>query len=297
MTPDLPACKLTLKRKRILRKENDLNIPTTIALRNVRNRKAWAVSVVLLAMIVISVACSNIGPTETRDDSFSVGASPSLEVDGFNGSVVVNKGVSGTIRVQATLKGVDKIEYSVVQNGDKVTVVAEQEAGFNVNFGESPSAKIEITAPSNTQIDLRTSNGRIEAHGFEQSGAAKTSNGRIVLENVKGDFKAETSNGSIEIEGFEGAADLKTSNGSITFSGVLTQGSENRMRTSNGNINVTLEGTPSVELDASTSNGSVTSDLPITTTGRVDENHLVGTIGNGDAELSIDTSNGSIRVQ
>ena len=69
------------------------------------------------------------------------------------------------------------------------------------------------------------------------------------------------------------------------------------MTTSNGGITITLKGTPSVNLDASTSNGSITTKLPILTTSTGDEDHLVGTIGAGDADLFVRTSNGSVTIQ
>ena len=64
-----------------------------------------------------------------------------------------------------------------------------------------------------------------------------------------------------------------------------------------GSVEIKLHGTPSVNLDASTGNGSVTIGLPILTTSPGDEHHQVGTIGAGDAELFVRTSNGSVMIQ
>jgi DUF4097 and DUF4098 domain-containing protein YvlB len=89
---------------------------------------------------------------------------------------------------------------------------------------------------------------------------------------------------------------LETSNGSVRFTGELTPGGGNEMRPSDGSITVNLESEPSIELEASTSRDSVTSKLPIIASSAGDD-HLIGTIGNGDAELTIWTSNGSITVQ
>ena len=68
------------------------------------------------------------------------------------------------------------------------------------------------------------------------------------------------------------------------------------MTTSNGSVDIKLQGTPSVELDASTGNGSITTKLPILTTSPGDKHQVVGTIGDGDAELFVRTSNGSVMV-
>jgi DUF4097 and DUF4098 domain-containing protein YvlB len=61
-------------------------------------------------------------------------------------------------------------------------------------------------------------------------------------------------------------------------------------------VDVELLGTPSIKLDASTNNGDVTSELPITATSTGDD-HLVGTIGDGEADLYIRTSNGDVTIR
>jgi DUF4097 and DUF4098 domain-containing protein YvlB len=209
---------------------------------------------------------------------------------------VVNTGSDSTIRVQATLKKADKIEYSASQDGDTVSVEAKEKGKSLSLFGQSPGADIDVTVPVQTIVELRTSNGSIEIYGIERSGTLRTSNGKIVMENVKGDFDADTSNGSITVNTMEGTVKLETSNGRINFTGELTPGGKNEMKSSNGSITVNLEGEPSVELDASTSNGDVTSKLPILATSTGDD-HLAGSIGDAEAELRIRASNGSVTVQ
>lgn len=139
-------------------------------------------------------------------------------------------------------------------------------------------------------------NGSIEVRGLRGSGVLRTSNGKIVAGDFTGDLQASTSNGGIEVTGLKGSANLETSNGHISFSGELTPGSRNEIRTSNSGVSVRLEGTLSVVLDASTSNGKVSSELPLLATS-TDNTHLAGTIGDGDSELSIRASNGSITIR
>ena len=63
------------------------------------------------------------GPTETRDDSFVVGASPRVVVSGGNGRVIVNPGTDGTVRVQATLRKPDDVEY---ETGGGIAAIGPQ---------------------------------------------------------------------------------------------------------------------------------------------------------------------------
>ncbi len=269
------------------------------------------VAVMVMAITLLAAAGCTAGPTETRDDSFSVNGTATLVVNNDNGWIKVSTGTDDEVRIQATLRGIDRIDYEVSQDGNTITVLAEIEQGW---FISNVGVDITITTPVNTDVELETSNGAIELNGIEGTGTLRTSNGEIVLENMKGAFEGRTSNGKIEVDTLEGTAflrtsnggldlqevigevDAETSNGGISYSGDMIPGGDNRLITSNGNVDVELMGTPSIKLDASTNNGDVTSELPITATTTSDD-HLVGTIGDGEADLYIESSNGDVTIR
>ena len=264
----------------------------------------WAVLLGAVLLLVAGCSCVTFTwdseksdePVEIRDDSFTLGPSPRLLVTSFNGRVTVDPSSDNTIRVQARLTRADRVNYEVRQDGNMVEVKAEMKWLVGKTVGPDPGVDVEITVPSSTSVELITSNGMIELRGMNESGTLRTSNGMIVVENMMGDIDARTSNGAIEVMGFVGATILKTSNGDITFTGELTAGGRNEMETSNGDVNVAFQGTPSIQLDATASNGTVTSKLPILTTS-VEKTHLAGIIGEGEAELTIHTSNGAVTIQ
>jgi hypothetical protein len=292
----------------------------------------WALGVAFLgALLFLGIGCEvtididdngdgDVGPTETRDDSFSVGESPALVVTSENGSIDVETGPAGTIRVLATLRNAPRVQYEAIEQGNTVTVEAEVDSG-----ARNAGADIVVSVPAETEVELKTSNGRIEIQGLEAPGTLRTSNGRVVMKQLEGDFDARTSNGPIEVTSMEGEAtlatsngpvtldkvkgngpvtldkvkgafDVDTSNGNISFSGEMTAGGDNRLETSNGSVTVELGGTPSVELDASTSRGEVTSELSIDAS-KTKKQELVGTIGEGEADLVIRSTNGSVTVE
>ena len=277
-------------------------------MRSIRLTLPFIVAVVMAIALLAATGCT-AGATEARDDSFTVTGPVTLVVNNENGEIEVSTGPEDEVRVQATLRGVNAIDYEVSQDGNTITVDAEI-----TGWWSSAEVDITITTPANTDVELETSNGMISLNDIEGTGTLKTSNGRIALDNVKGDFDVTTSNGRIEVDTMEGTAllrtsngrldlqgltgevDAQTSNGNIAFSGNMTAGGNNRLVTSNGNVAVELLGTPSVNLDASTSNGEVTSELTITATITSDE-HLVGTIGDGEADLYIETSNGNVTIR
>jgi DUF4097 and DUF4098 domain-containing protein YvlB len=264
----------------------------------------------IAALLLLATGCET-GPTEFQDDSFTVGVYPTVIVNSENGSVEINAGPDNKVRIEATLTDAPRVEYELSQDGDTITVDAKTSKQWL--FYDSAAVDIIITTPAGTYVEIDTSNGNVELRGMEGSGILNTSNGKIVLKDVKGDYIGTTSNGDIEIGTLEGTCVISTSNGSVDiwdaegdieiessngdiwFSGEMS-GSSSRLVTSNGKVDVELLGTPSVSLDAKTSNGTVTCELEITAT-LTREDHLVGTIGAGDAELYIRTSNGNVKIR
>jgi len=264
-------------------------------------------------MALASSACTTSPATSTETDNFTVGDSATLIVRSLNGRIQVEAGSDNIVTVRAELKDIRRIKYEAIKNGDEVIVTAEKTGDWWFPAGNT-KADIYVTVPAHTALKLKTSNGQIEVQGTTGGGTLETSNGAIVLDDVKGDFDATTSNGAVEIDTIDGKASVRTSNGRVTlqqakgefnartsnetvsFSGEMTPGGSNRLVTSNGSVQVELTGTPSVHLDASTSNEKVKCALPILAT-KTDSNHLVGTIGAGEAELYIQTSNDDVTIK
>lgn len=259
------------------------------------------------------------GRTSMRDDTFTVGDKPRLEVHGFSGRVRVNSGSPGSIRVRAKLKNPHSIEYRAVQEGDLVKVEArpDRQSGRVLPgpFGQRCGVNIEVVVPVATGVDLETSNGLVEVRGTEGGGTLRTTNGRIKVERFKGDLEASTSNGAVTLKTFSGSAELattnsrisiedgsgrfdaRTTNGSVKFQGSMEPGGANRLSTTNGSIKVALGAEPSLKLAAAADNGRVRCDVPgfVPTLDR--RRKVEGTVGKGGAELTARTTNGSIAIE
>ena len=260
--------------------------------------------------------------TESRegrdhDDTFTIDGPPRLEVENFNGRVeVIGGGPEGSVRVRAEIRNPDRTDYRLGQDGNTIRVEAKRKGKLGIFQFVSTSRgnRISVTVPTNADVSIHTSNGRIELHKVDGTVKLHTSNGRISVAEVQGKVEAQTSNSRIDAKKVIGEVDLRTSNGRVTieeskgvftaltdngrvhFEGELEPGGDNRFRTSNGSISVQLAGEPSLKLDASTSNGSVKCSHPLSGQVTSGKNHLAGVIGAGDASLTLQTSNGSISV-
>ena len=61
-----------------------------------------------------------------KEDTFSVGPSPKLEVQSFNGRIELKAGPDDQIRVRASFKQPSRIEYESVKDGDTVRITAKK---------------------------------------------------------------------------------------------------------------------------------------------------------------------------
>ena len=107
-------------------------------------------SLTMLLLFVAIVACipAFASETETRDDTFSVGAAPKIVVSNDNGQINVVTGNEGTVNVRAIIRRPDDVEYGVVQEGDTIRVEARVSSGWGWGFGTDAGAEITVTLPA-----------------------------------------------------------------------------------------------------------------------------------------------------
>ena len=256
--------------------------------------------------------------SEIREDSFRAQEVPDLVVENFNGRVeIVGDSPDGGVHITGSIRHPDLVDYSAVQEGDTILVRAKP-SGRRSFMGWrflNRGAHIRISSPSEANVDIQSSNGRVVLRRIEGAGTLRTSNGRIETDRVsgkfdmrtsnsrieaarvEGDFRLETSNGRITVLDAQGTFDAETSNGSIRFNGEILPHKESRLATSNGSVNATLRGEPSLRVSARTSNGSVVCHREIEIEGEAKKRQLEGVIGGGEGSLTIRTSNGSVTIE
>ncbi len=263
---------------------------------------------VLLALGLFStmslVAC---GPTESRTNTFSVGASPAVDVTVGNGNVSLVVAEEGEIIVTADLRKPDSVEYEVSQDGDLITVNAKTRSGSR--------ADVTVTVPRNTEFELSTGNGNIEVADVQAPGQANIGDGKMTLKDMEGSYNLSNGNGSITLEGVRGdviasigngditlsdatgSFNLSDGNGNIRFQGELTSGGNNSFGVGNGSVTAELTGSPSVVLDLEVEQkGKIRCDLPIAETEK-SEYRLAGTVGSGEAALKVNIGTGNIIIR
>lgn len=287
--------------------------------------KGVVVTVILALVLLSTVVLVGCAPTETRSNNFSVGPNPSVVVTVGNGNVNLVTGSEGEIAVTASLKNPDRIDYTVSQVGDVITIIAETQTGSRAN--------VTVTVPENTGFELNTGNGDVDVASVQASGQVNSGNGSIKLQETNGDITGNIGNGSITLSDIEGSYDLNIGNGNIkvtgaaglfrmntgngdisitdatgsftlsagnggiSFEGELTPGNDNNVSVGNGSITMEITGSLSLSLDLEIeSQGRVRCDLPVTVSEQ-SEHRLIGTVGNGEATLIARTGSGNITIR
>lgn len=185
------------------------------------------------------------------------------------------------IEVEATANSVSVDTIFPKWKNIRVSVNYEVKVPQGVNLGKvkSTNGSVYITGPVG-HTNASTTNGKIELDGAKGTVSLSSTNGRIEAVNIRGELDADTTNGTIVLEmlSFEDAIKAKTTNGSIT----LRVGSLEKVN---------------ADFNARTTNGSISLDLPVTLKSmKKSRRSLEGQIGQGGPEISLRTTNGSIKI-
>ena len=149
-----------------------------------------------------------------------------------------------------------------------------------------------------SEVELRTGNGAIHIGQTEGSVTAATGNGDLEVESARGPVRASTGNGRIFVSTASGPVSATTGNGDIDVRmRALSTDADMNFTSGSGAVRVTLPADFNGDVDASTGNGDLRTDFAIKLVGRLDPQHMRGTIGNGGRMLHLSTGNGRLEIR
>lgn len=268
---------------------------------------------------------------ETRapqtDQTIDVVKGTRLVVDNFAGEVVVRTWERNALRVQARHR--ERAKVSIRPSASQVVVSSSSDAMGSVDY--------EITAPSwmamritgtynfvtiegaQSEIVAETTRGDILIKGGTGTITAKSIQGEVVVEGARGrvtansvnegirisdttgDIVAETNNGDIRLTNVRsGSVEVATINGDVVFDGPPAERGRYRFTTHNGNIVAYVPDSANVSFIVRSYTGSFQSAIPLNGPPRSDVRQgrrTTYTLGNGSAEMEMESFGGSIRVR
>lgn len=292
-----------------------------------------ALAVLMFAGCEINVDSEGIVSRETK--RFTVTGVPQVELDTFDGAIEVHSWDRNEVEVEIEKRAmeqqlVDEMQVTAEQQGDrivvKVTAPSRSEGfdGIQIGVHISPTARLRVALPRNTQLTASSDDGSITVEDVTGTIRLTALDGSIRGSRLNGDVYVRSSDGAIRLDRSEGAFDVETEDGSITMAAKLTK---LRARTSDGSIRLDVEPDSSMadDWDLQTSDGSVVLQLPTgfdamidaeTGDGRVSVNHpgladearrgddreerrrtLRATLGAGGKILRVRSGDGSIRIE
>jgi len=260
---------------------------------------------IILAVFVLLLAGSAAALADYREDfskTLPLKAGERFSLANVNGGVTVSTWKEDKVEIRAVKvarndeKDLKDVEIRVEQSAGHVLVKAiwpKFRLHFNVNVD------FEIKVPEGVILDeVETVNGGVEVTGRYGRAVAGTTNGSVSVEDASGELKAYTTNGGIQVSRFEGKLDAETTNGNIRLEG-LTFKDGIAAETTNGSITLAIASPEKLNANllARTTNGHITVDFPVTLKNLTPSKHRVeATIGQGGPEISLETTNGSIKI-
>ncbi len=241
--------------------------------------KAIGLLVMLLPGVLLAASNDDI------DQEFTVEPGGTLTVNSDAGNIEVDTWNQNQVRVR--VRNTRGFDMEVVQEGNDVVVIADQERGL-FGFGGGSNIRFDVSVPMDYNVDLNTGGGSITVADINGEVRADTSGGRITVGRVNGgDVMVDTSGGSIDIDDVDGSVSADTSGGNITIANVS---GDVEADTSGGRIRI---GNVGGNIYADTSGGSIEVGE---SGGRMDLDTSGGTIRAGWAQgpLVADTSGGNI---
>jgi DUF4097 and DUF4098 domain-containing protein YvlB len=150
-------------------------------------------------------------------------------------------------------------------------------------------------------ITAKSVEGEVQVEGARGKVNVSSVNEKIKITDTTGEITAESVNGGITMTGIDSkSVDASTVNGNIVFEGKLADGGHYSFDTHNGDLSLGVPENANATFTIRTYQGSFSTDLPLDGVSRADiqrGRRVTTTLGNGSADVSLETFGGSIRVR
>ena len=258
-------------------------------------RVSRKIGAVLLPAAVLFGACDmSLGnltgrATEEWTHTYPLTAGGEVRIVNTNGKIDV-EGVDGStveVRAEKIAKGatedsaremLPRIKITEEAKPDRVSIETERMGGIMIGAGFE--VRYHVKVPKGTVVNVANTNGV------------------IALTNLGGKVSAHTTNGLVSGKMMTGGVDAHTTNGGVNIDMASVGTQRIALHTTNGGVTLSLPDTAKANLEASCTNGGINvsalDKLEITDKSR---RHVEGRMNGGGTSISLETTNGSIRVR
>jgi len=150
-------------------------------------------------------------------------------------------------------------------------------------------------------VTAKSVEGEVDIQGARGKITVSSVNEKIRISDTSGEITAEAVNGDITMTGINSkSVDATTVNGDITYEGQVVDGGHYSFGTHNGDIALGLPENTNATFSLRTYQGSVSTDFTLAGYNREDMRRgrrVTATLGNGSADVSLETFGGGIRLR
>jgi hypothetical protein len=226
--------------------------------------------------------------------TYAAGAAPHVEITNFAGKVTVRTGAQRTIEMVATkhaptAASLNRIQVNAYERNGGLVITTQK-------LGDLTNARVdlEITAPADTSLMLRTGAGDLEIRDLAGQVEVWTGAGTIRIHDVSGSIQVETGAGQVEVRGATGEVRLQSGVGEINYEG--TPAGACSFGTGAGAIKLRMPADLQARVDLETSMGRVEVDFAVD--GQVTQRRVEGVIGgSGAVQITARTGIGEIELR
>jgi len=285
-------------------------------------------SSVVLAVMLAQGATPRTGAPQT-DETVAVQRGTRLAINNFAGEVILHAWDKDAVHVVARHQARTKVSIRPAAAGLSISASG--------SGGPQGSVDYEITAPAwmpvriegtfnfvtvdgvQSEVFVNTVRGDVIVKGGSGIVTAKSIEGEVQVEGARGkvnvssvqekikitdtsgEITAESNNGGITMTGIDSkSVEASTVNGDIVFEGKILDGGHYSFGTHNGNLALGVPDNVNATFTIRTYQGSFTTDLPLQGINPRDVDRgrrVTTTLGNGSADVNLETFGGSIRLR
>lgn len=263
------------------------------------------------------------------DETVAVQRGSRLTINNFAGEVVIHTWDKDSVHVVARHQSRTKVNIRPSAAGLSI-----QASGMR---GPQGSVDYDITAPAWMPVRVEGTYNFVTMEGVQGEVYADTVNGDIVIKGGNGIITAKSVQGEVQVEGARGkvnvssvnekiritdssgeimaesingaitmtnidskSVEASTVNGTVTYEGRLVDGGRYNFSTHNGDILLGVPETANATFTIRTFQGGFSTDLSLPNINRADiqrGRRVVTTLGNGSADVYLETFGGAIRIR
>jgi DUF4097 and DUF4098 domain-containing protein YvlB len=264
----------------------------------------------LLGTAIVATGCevnlNSEGIVSRETKTFQVTGTPEVQLETFDGSIEVHSWDRSDVEVEIEKRAmeqslVDEMKVSAEQSGNRIVIKVtgpkrREFDGFQVGVNFSPSARLRVALPRQSQLAATSGNGSITVEDVTGKITLNTNDGSVRGSNLAGEIMVRSGDGSIRMDRIAGKLDLETEDGSI---GLEARPTTLRARTADGSIRLRIEPDSAMDSDwdVQTADGSVTLLLPREFNAELDAETRDGAVRASHPGVNAETRSGEDREE